>query len=145
LTSGGPRLAVPDRAHDDGTIDVAVLEGDEHLVADVRQEIAAPGIGQAAARHERHDARPAAEVTIGELGKGNLNPTKWIIDVVGDLRHHDAFDPALPVRRLRVVELVAQALQKIGRVALGDFERGPIAAVVDRVRDRSVRTLPRTY
>src|SRR5262249_39122570 len=93
-------LPVPERAEDEGPFDRAVLEGHEHLVIDLGEEVRAALL----ARHGRGDARPVALVVVGEPGEAELDAAEAVrILVVGDDADDDALDA--PLR-----DLVAQQI-----------------------------------
>src|SRR5262249_25212860 len=147
----GAVLAVVERADDVRLAHIAMVERHQHLVADLRHEVAA----RAAARHLVGDARPGLEAR--QPRELQLYARLAVaIDVIQDLAYGDAVDFLLRLLRL---ELLRQTeLHRFARhVALLErnphrycalvserdrtepdllarFEAGAKAAVVDRVR-----------
>ena len=94
----GPVLAVVEAAEHVGLLEVAVLEGDQHLVVDLGQDDDA-SLG----RRPAAPCAPSRLVRVGQPRERDLDPALLVgVLDVGDDGGHDAADPR-PRRGARVV------------------------------------------
>ena len=90
-------LAIPERTQDVRMIDLAMLEGHQHLIVDLGKEVRAPALS----RHGRRDSRPMTFHVIAEPWETHFDPMHVlrILIIRNDPDNHAVESVALNRRR----------------------------------------------